>query len=68
MEKKFKCKKCDGDGYVDVWGSDDSKFGECLELKDCDVCQGLGHIMIDVVDSRVVSKDPNLKVCHRIEY
>lgn len=65
--KKFFCKNCDGDGYVTTWEGDNKKTGfENLEIEDCDVCNGKGHVLIEVIDKREITK--NKKLDHTTEY
>ena len=65
VKKKFDCKSCDEDGYTTTWESD-KKTDEYLEIKDCDVCDGKGHIYFEVKDIRKISKKK--KLVHTSEY
>ena len=62
--KSFKCKKCEGDGYVEIWDSEGKM--EVKVIKDCDVCKGEGRLEIKVIDKRKKSKDKDLY--YTIEY
>jgi len=65
--KKFFCKNCDGNGWVEKWEGDNKKTGfENLVLKDCDVCNGKGNVLIEVIDEREVTK--NKKANHEVKY
>ncbi len=56
--QKFFCKNCVGGGFVDKWEGDNKETGfENLVLKDCNVCNGKGHVLIEVMDERKVTKD-----------
>ncbi len=52
--QRFKCKTCDGNGYVERW--DDYKGKEAKIIDDCDICKGEGFIMFEVVDKRKKTK------------
>ena len=56
--QRFKCKLCDGDGYVEQW--DEYKGEEAKIIKDCSTCKGDGFIMLEVVDRRKKTKDKSL--------
>ncbi len=64
-KKKFVCSACDQDGYTAEWASDNTKE-EHLEIKDCDVCDGKGYVMLEVRDLRKKSKKKKLN--HRTSY
>ena len=65
--KKFFCKKCAGDGWVEKWDGDNEKTGfENLVLEDCNVCKGKGHVLLEVIDKREVTK--NKKADHSEKY
>ncbi len=56
--QRFKCKACDGDGYVEQW--DEHKGEEAKIIKDCNQCKGDGFLMLQVVDKRKKTKDKDL--------
>ena len=64
-KKKFACSVCDADGYTATWESDNPKE-EHLEIKDCDICDGKGFVMLEVRDLRKKSKKRKLN--HRTSY
>lgn len=61
---KFECSMCNGKGYTQKWEDTNylenkSKTEDCL-IEDCENCEGLGHLIIPVVDKRKVSKNKKL--------
>ncbi len=54
----FKCKACDGEGYIEKWDTKGKK--EVKLVSDCDVCRGEGFLKMLVVDKRTKTKDKPL--------
>ncbi len=59
-EQQFKCKLCDGDGYVESWEGGSATKHENKEIRDCDTCEGKGFVVIKVIDKRKKTKDNDL--------
>ena len=59
-EQRFRCKKCEGDGYIENWDDGTKKDIENKVIKDCDVCKGEGFITINVIDKRRKTKKKDL--------
>ena len=56
----FKCTKCEGDGYINVWEGGDEKHMEDKVIRDCDLCDGQGFLKLNVLDKRNKSKNKEL--------
>lgn len=59
-KQNFKCKKCEGAGYIEEWDGGDEKNIENKVIKDCPECKGEGFIEIRVIDKRKKTKKKDL--------
>ena len=60
-KQSFKCRSCEGSGFIEEWTGDSKKHHEDKVIKDCDVCKGDGSVTINVIDKRKKSKNKMLE-------
>ena len=59
-KQRFKCGKCEGDGYVECWEGGTKTRLEDKEITDCNICKGQGFVELRVIDKRKKSKKKDL--------
>jgi len=57
-KQRFRCSKCEGEGYIDEWNEE----GKIIKkiIKDCPNCEGEGYTEVMVVDKRKKTKEKDL--------